>query len=122
MDIKVKQWYNLRKQWLNQSPDHVIKIKVMSDSMSPVLNRGDIVNVKSILYEPIGIGSVVVYFHWSNNATIHRVIDIVLQGGLRYFQTKGDANPVLDAYLLREEEIIGVAKFDKLDNGRDTYD
>lgn len=60
---------------------------VISRSMWPVLNRGDIIFVKATTREEIHVGSIIIFRH-SNGIAIHRVIR--LSGDT--IVTKGDAN------------------------------
>ena len=60
---------------------------VISRSMWPVLNRGDIVLVKGTTREEIRVGSIIIFRH-SNGIAIHRVVRMT--GNT--IVTKGDAN------------------------------
>jgi len=60
---------------------------VTSDSMWPVLTRGDLIFIKNVEPEDIAVGSVIV-FHHGEGMAVHRVIRI--KGD--YITTKGDAN------------------------------
>jgi len=64
---------------------------VISRSMYPVLNRGDLILVKSTTLEEIDIGTVIV-FHHKDGLTVHRVVR--MNGDI--ITTKGDANPTED--------------------------
>ena len=61
---------------------------VISRSMYPVLNRGDLILVKGVTPEEIKVGTVIVFRHGGGMA-VHRVVRI--QG--QTITTKGDANP-----------------------------
>lgn len=66
-------------------------LTVMSQSMYPALNRGDLILVKGVTPEEIEVGTVVVFRHGGGLA-VHRVVNIM---GER-ITTKGDANPKAD--------------------------
>lgn len=110
MDVSfdVSKWFEMKKKWLDLSPDHSMSITILGNSMLPFLRRGDRVQIKSSCYQQIEVGSVVVYLHWETNATIHRVIEINIQDGESVYQTKGDNNLFPDPYTLRKNEILGV--------------
>lgn len=66
-------------------------LTVISYSMYPVLNRGDLILVKGTTPEEIEVGTVVVFRH-KEGLAVHRVIKI--RGDT--ITTKGDANPEAD--------------------------
>lgn len=66
-------------------------LTVISHSMYPALNRGDLILVKEVAAEEIEVGTVVVFRHGGGLA-VHRVIEI--EGDT--IITRGDANPKAD--------------------------
>lgn len=93
---------------------------VMSDSMEPTLERGDLVVVKGVEGGKIDSGDIVVYRSpFKRIAVVHRVIDVENHNGKRYFITKGDndeTNPLSDQEVgiappLTEEDIKGEVVF-----------
>ena len=66
-------------------------LTVISYSMYPALNRGDLILVKGTTFEEIEVGTVVVFRH-AEGLAVHRVIKI--QG--EAITTRGDANPEED--------------------------
>ena len=107
---------------------------VVSDSMYPVMKRGDLVVVENAYWEfnpeDVKVGDIVVYdAHWplsgnridyiiyldnktlyiySGNYTrpvIHRVIEKVKIGNEYYIITKGDNNPTYDPELISIDQI-----------------
>jgi signal peptidase I len=66
-------------------------LTVISHSMYPALNRGDMILVKSTTLEEIQVGTVVVFRH-ADGLAVHRVVRI---SGDRIV-TKGDGNPKED--------------------------
>lgn len=106
--IRPVSWYMIKKKYLDSAPNRSIKVKILSDSMIPVLMRGDEVQVKSVVYNKPKVGSIILFFHHHEHATIHRVISVVEHENKMYYRTKGDANEKKDYYLIPENEIIGV--------------
>lgn len=91
---------------------------VESTSMVPTLNIGDVVIVTGVNPENIKIGDIIVfnkivhlpgknYEKQLQTPIVHRVIDIIEKGGLRYFKTKGDANPLPDHWYVPEDAVLG---------------
>jgi len=66
---------------------------VVSGSMEPTLNIGELVVIRKINPDLIKVGDIVVYHDPYNNLrVVHRVVEIEHIGGKRYFITKGDNN------------------------------
>ena len=87
---------------------------VVSESMEPLLYRGDIVIVEKANFlginefdpNDVEIGDVVVYqATWFPNPVIHRVINVSEINGSKYFIIKGDNNPVEDPELVSPYQI-----------------
>jgi hypothetical protein len=57
------------------------------------LNIGDVVIVTTVLPEDIHVGDVIVFISNTGEPIIHRVIEVLNEGGNFYYTTKGDANP-----------------------------
>ena len=66
-------------------------LTVISHSMYPALNRGDLILVKGTTPEEIEVGTVVVFRH-AEGLAVHRVVKIRGQA----ITTRGDANPAAD--------------------------
>ncbi len=87
---------------------------VMSDSMTPNLNKGDVIFTKGVEPEKIHIGDILVfnasglYEEAPLGPVVHRVIWKVKDNDTWYVQTKGDANSWLDGNLIPEDRFIGV--------------
>jgi signal peptidase I len=79
---------------------------VGSGSMRPTMDVGDIAIVISTDPNKIQIGDIIQYWQ-DGEMTLHRVIDIISQGGTRLFQTKGDDNPTPDPELVLPTQIRG---------------
>ncbi len=84
---------------------------VLTGSMAPKINPGDMIIDKSVNPESIKVGDVVTYRVNSNMLITHRVIEIVNKEGKSAFKMKGDANNVEDNNLVTEEQLIGRYSF-----------
>ncbi|ASJ01386.1 signal peptidase I [Thermococcus gorgonarius] len=88
---------------------------VLSGSMIPYFNPGDIVLLEKTDPAQVEVGDVVA-FHPPNSKdettfVTHRVVDIVEENGTRYFKTKGDNNGDEDPFLVPQENVYGKAVF-----------
>lgn len=86
---------------------------VLTDSMSPVFNSGDLVIGHSEAAEDVKVDDVISFFDPDGSGTsvvTHRVIEIVNEDGELFFRTKGDANNTEDKSLVPAESLIGVYK------------
>jgi len=75
-------------------------LTVISHSMYPALNRGDLILVKGVTLEELQVGTVVVFRHEAGLA-VHRVVRI--DG--HWITTKGDANPKPDAPITYDQVV-----------------
>lgn len=82
-------------------------LTVVTNSMYPVINRGDLVIVNTI-DKNIDRNNIIA-FKVSDKVVIHRVVDKTTVNGEIVYITKGDANSNKDPWLLRESNIIGKA-------------
>ncbi len=89
---------------------------VITPSMSPTYNQGDMIFVKLCDASEIDVGDVITYNPSDNSETYltHRVVKKIENyenTGVTCFQTKGDANKDPDEFLLSEAKIIGKVTF-----------
>lgn len=84
-------------------------LAIASGSMSPNINKGDVVIYEKIdSYDSLKIGDVIVY-KYDNVVVVHRIINIINEDGY-YFYTKGDNNNSLDNVAVKEDMLIGIVK------------
>lgn len=100
----------------NVSPDKSIfgyrYYTVLTESMSPKYNVGDVVFVHIENSDNINIGDVITFNPSSNSDAYltHRVTEKItdyLGTGVTCFKTKGDANDSEDSFLIDETRVIG---------------
>ena len=85
-------------------------VTVVSDSMTPIINRGDLL----VTYHPkaFHVGDIVVYRVESfGYPIVHRIIRIEERNGERIYAMKGDNNPSEDPWMVGEANIIGKVVF-----------
>lgn len=88
-------------------------IAIMSDSMSPTFNRGDIIifkKIKNSELEKIPKNSIIIYSIKNQNIA-HRVIKTIKKEEKTLYQTKGDSNNMADVELVKTNQIKGVYMF-----------
>ncbi len=78
-------------------------IAILSNSMNPTFNKGDVVIYKDT--KNIVPGDIIV-FQYGSQIIVHRLISIN-----EYYVTKGDANNTVDYIKLKKEDIKGVYQF-----------
>ena len=84
---------------------------VLTGSMRPAIDPGDVVYVSSVPAASIAVGDVITFDRGGDVPTTHRVIEVVERDGERLFRTQGDANEDPDAELVRSDQLIGVVTF-----------
>lgn len=89
--------------------------EILSGSMSPVINVGDIVFIKDVSMDDIEINDVIAY-DLGESVIVHRVVERTEDGLI----TKGDAVSQKDANVVKEENINGKVLF-HLSNGMAFY-
>ena len=87
-------------------------LRVISTSMTPVIDEGDCIVVKSVDADRLKVGDIIT-FH-SEDPYIygyfntHRIVSIEMdENDNPIFHTKGDANSGEDVYTVKEKNIIG---------------
>ena len=88
-------------------------LTIGSGSMSPAIEKGDVIILRSMKNEEISKikkGDVLVYNH-DNKIIVHRVIKKSNNGETISFKTKGDYNNAKDSWTVKQEDVIGIVKF-----------
>ena len=85
-------------------------LTIVSGSMEPALNIGDLIIIKEINKNQIKKEDII-SFHENDSIVTHRIIGIVEEDGKELYQTKGDNNNSVDEKLVKYEEIEGVYSF-----------
>ncbi len=85
---------------------------VISGSMEPKYNVGDIIIIKESPKEEIKVGDIINYISENRKDTItHRVVDIIETNGQTYYKTKGDSNNSEDPKLVNYNQVHGILLF-----------
>ena len=86
---------------------------VLTDSMYPEIESGDLIICRTAEAEDIKVNDVISFFDPAGNGTsivTHRVIEIVKEDGIILFRTRGDNNNIEDKELVPTENLVGVYK------------
>lgn len=86
---------------------------VLTDSMQPVIDGGDLIICHTAEAEDILVNDVIAFFDPAGNGTsivTHRVIDVIEENGTISFRTKGDNNNAEDKMLVPAENLVAVYK------------
>lgn len=83
-------------------------MEVLSGSMSPVFEAGDVIVIKPVPTAQIKNGDIITFRSSTNSKMIitHRVVDIASENGL-VIQTKGDANNAADQFKVESGDVLG---------------
>ena len=84
---------------------------VLTDSMYPVIESGDLIICNTANAEEIAEGDIISFYDPMGNGTsvvTHRVLEIVKEDGKISFRTKGDNNNTEDQTLVPGDSLIGI--------------
>lgn len=82
-------------------------LSVLSSSMSPVIEQGDMVITIPIKISNIKLGDIITY-NQEDKLITHRVEQVYENYGKTLFITKGDANKFQDINPVKKEQIVGL--------------
>ena len=81
---------------------------VLSGSMAPAINVGDLVYVHPVSADNVKEGDVITFTVDENDTlATHRVVTVFDDNGTKSFQTKGDANNTADGHIVTESSYVG---------------
>ena len=84
---------------------------VMTDSMAPTIDGGDLIFVKKIAPTEIVVDDIIAFFDpesMEDAMIVHRVKEISTdEAGNITFRTMGDANNVYDTFIISSENVVG---------------
>lgn len=89
----------------------VFPLIVLTDSMFPEIESGDLILCRTAKPEEIKVGDVIAFFDPAGNGTsivTHRVVEVTEQDGSITWKTKGDANNAEDRMPVPAENLAGI--------------
>ena len=85
-------------------------LSVVSDSMAPTFNAGDLIIIKKCDPATLVEGDIVTFHTIINNEfalNTHRIDEIQTMGDVRSYVTKGDNNAIADIHMISDGDIVG---------------
>ena len=85
-------------------------LSVVSDSMAPTFNAGDLIIIRKCDTSTLEKGDIITFHTIINNEfalNTHRIDEIQEQGGVRSYVTKGDNNLIADVHMITDGDIVG---------------
>lgn len=95
----------------------VLPLIVLTDSMYPEIQSGDLIICHTADAETIEVGDVIAFFDPAGNGTTivtHRVVEVTQQDGKLAWRTKGDNNNAEDRLPVTEDKLVAVYKGTRL--------
>lgn len=80
---------------------------VLSGSMEPVLQPGDLIVSRRAAEDQIDVGDIITFLDEDGVTVTHRVVDYMVKDGQKLYQTKGDHNNANDIGLVSIEAVKG---------------
>ena len=91
----------------------IFPLIVLTDSMYPEIESGDLIICHTVDAEDVGVNDVIAFFDPAGNGSsivTHRVVEIVTEDGEISFRTRGDYNNTEDKTLVPAEKLVGIYK------------
>lgn len=91
-----------------------IPLIVLTDSMSPAIDSGDLIICREIDNKIIGVGDVISYFDptsTNHSVVTHRVVEVIVEDNQHLYRTRGDNNNIEDQVLIPEENVVGLYRY-----------
>lgn len=85
-------------------------LSVVSDSMAPTFNAGDLIIIRKCDPSTLQEGDIITFHAIINNEyalNTHRISQIQDQNGVRSYVTKGDNNAIEDIHMISDGDIVG---------------
>jgi signal peptidase len=93
--------------------DGYIPLIVLSDSMNPLIESGDVIICRTVDAEDIAKGDIIAFIDPAGDGTSvvsHRVTSIINKDGALSFRTQGDANNAEDEMSVPAENVLGTCQ------------
>lgn len=91
----------------------IFPLIVLTDSMHPEIESGDLIICNTAKPEEIKVNDVISFFDPAGNGTsivTHRAVEIIEKDGKIFFRTRGDNNNAEDKELVPADNLVGIYK------------
>ena len=111
--ISISYIFNLYQ--IRQNPNQIpstfgyIPLTVLSGSMSPTIETGDMIVTRSGVSN-LQVGDIITY-RVGNSLVTHRIMEITTDNGNVAYITQGDANNTMDGNPITKDQIVGKYQF-----------
>ena len=102
------------KSFINKDevPDFagIVPLIVLSDSMYPDIEKGDLIIAQAVDPNTLGVGDVISFYAAEDDYTTiwtHKIIEVIEEDGKVMFRTQGINNPTPDGKLREADKIVG---------------
>lgn len=86
-------------------------LTVLSNSMNPIFETGDMLFVKKVDAANVKVEDVITFRESGGNLITHRVVEVINNSGEISFATKGDNNNMMDEELVQAGNLLGIQSF-----------
>ena len=83
---------------------------IASDSMTPVINRGDAIILKKVKTSDVLKKGQIIAYKKGDKIIVHRIVEVSKSGGNVVYVTKGDANNTKDSIVVYPKQVKGTFK------------
>ena len=108
-----EEWWDSNSEWYINNG--ITREQMIEFPFHNGFNKGDIMVLRGIKPENLGIGQILVFNGNSQDPIIHRVVDKKIENNKYMFTTKGDNNPIpysaIGETSITEDKILGRAIF-----------
>ena len=108
----LKEEMNVKEFFIAMLKDgQKLEVEALSDSMSPKIKLGDKLIIKKVAFKKLKKGDIIAFeFDSLTHFIVHRIVGKMLDKGKISFITKGDANYVIDSWLVDKSNYVGRIK------------
>lgn len=103
----------------------MMMFSIQTESMQPEIMAGDLIIGKQCDPKELVVGDIISFFSIEQDTTIiktHRIIEIIDQGGILSFVTKGDNNDTADTVDVPIGDVVAIYDGTKIPNGGNVLD
>ncbi len=92
--------------WFSLGIFPVFPSVIVSNSMNPIIEKGDLIFIDRISFDDLEIGDIIQY-QLEDIQVVHRIVRLESDEGIKYLITKGDNNNAEDVNPVGQEQVKG---------------